>query len=170
MVTPTDWVARPETGADIPVIRAINLAAFDTALEADLIEALRDDPSWIDGLSIVSGHSDERPVGYALMTRCHVEETPALCLGPCAVDPKYQRSGAGAAAIRAGLKAAKLMNESYVIVLGHPTYYPRFGFTPAARYGIRLSVDVPGDALMALSLNDDPLPSGTVRYARPFGI
>ncbi|MBU8833283.1 GNAT family N-acetyltransferase [Mycolicibacterium goodii] len=170
MTAPTNWVARPETRADIPAIRAINLAAFETALEADLVEALRNDPSWIEGLSIVSTCLNGKPVGYALMTRCHVDEVPALCLGPCAVDPMYQRSGAGSVAIRAALKAAESMNETCVIVLGHPTYYPRFGFSPAARYGIRLSIDVPGDALMALSLSADPLPSGTVRYAQPFGI
>ncbi|MGN5237154.1 MULTISPECIES: GNAT family N-acetyltransferase [unclassified Rhodococcus (in: high G+C Gram-positive bacteria)] len=170
MSTHTDWISRAETDAEIPAIREINLAAFDTAEEADLVDALRADPAWIDGLSIVSAGPDGKPVGYALLTRCHVDDTQALCLGPCAVLPEHQNTGAGAAAIRAALEAAEQAGENFVIVLGHPNYYPRFGFTRASEYGIRLSIDVPDEALMALSLSAEPLPSGTVRYAAPFGI
>jgi putative acetyltransferase len=105
------------------------------------------------------------------LTRCHVDETPALCLGPCAALPEYQRSGAGSAAIRAALDAARKMGEAFVVVLGHPTYYPRFGFTRASQHGIGLSIDVPDEALMALTLDlARPLPRGTVHYAAPFGI
>ncbi|MGK8488036.1 GNAT family N-acetyltransferase [Nocardia asiatica] len=165
------WRVRAETDADIPAIREINRAAFDRAEEADLVDALRDDPAWIDGLSIVSTLPDGTPVGFALLTRCHVDSTPALCLGPCAVLPDYQRTGAGAAAIRAGLAAAARMGELFVIVLGHPTYYPRFGFGRASAHGIGLSIEVPDEALMALTLDPaHPLPHGTVRYAAPFGI
>ncbi|GAA5049928.1 GNAT family N-acetyltransferase [Nocardia callitridis] len=170
MSTRTNWITRAETDADIPAIREINLAAFDTAEEADLVDALRDDPAWLDDLSILSAAPDGKPVGYALLTRCHVDDTPALCLGPCAVPPEYQRTGAGSAAIRAALGAAEQAGEHLVIVLGHPTYYPRFGFTRASDYGIRLSIEVPDEALMALSLDSEPLPGGTVRYAAPFGI
>lgn len=113
----------------------------------------------------------DRPIGYALLTRCHIGHVSALCLAPCAVLPEYQRSGAGSAAIRGALTAAKNRGEKYVVVLGHPSYYPRFGFTPASLAGISLSIDVPDGALMVLSLNEtDPLPSGEVRYAAPFGI
>lgn len=170
MSTHTEWITRAETGADIPAVREINLGAFDTAKEADLVETLRSDPAWIDGLSIVSAAPDGRPVGYALLTRCHVDDAPALCLGPCAVRPEHQNTGAGSAAIRAALDAAEQAGEKFVIVLGHPSYYPRFGFTRASEYGIRLSIDVPAEALMALSLTAERLPSGTVRYAAPFGI
>jgi putative acetyltransferase len=63
------------------------------------------------------------------------------------------------------------MGESFVIVLGHPDYYPRFGFRRASLAGIRLSIEVPDEALMALSLDPErALPRGTVRYAAPFGI
>nr|WP_040531915.1 N-acetyltransferase [Gordonia rhizosphera] len=164
------WQTRPETPSDIGDIRRINLAAFDTAAEADLVDALRADPAWIDGLSIISATADGVAVGYALLTRCHLDDTPALCLAPCSVLPEYQRRGAGSAAIRAVLTAAKAAGESFVVVLGHPGYYPRFGFRRASQYGIRLTIDVPDDALMATSLTDRPLPGGTVRYAAPFGI
>ena len=171
MNTHYTWNTRVETDTDIAAVRAINAAAFDTTDEADLVDALRADPSWIDGMSVVSTTPDGTPVGYALLTRCHVGEVPALCLAPCAVLPEYQRTGAGSAAVRAVLEAARHRGERFVIVLGHPSYYPRFGFTRASTHGIGLSVEVPDEALMALSLDaDHPLPGGTVRYAAPFGI
>ncbi|MFD5784167.1 GNAT family N-acetyltransferase [Streptomyces sp. NPDC126933] len=166
-----NWITRAETSADIPTIRDISLAAFDTPLEADLVDALRADPSWINGLSIVATDQDGMLIGHALLTRCHIDDTPALCLGPVAVWPEYQKTGAGSAAIRASLQAAKELGEHFVTVLGHPTYYPRFGFTRASKHGIGLSIDVPDEAMMALTLDaDHPLPNGTVHYAAPFGI
>ncbi|GAB3483288.1 hypothetical protein [Amycolatopsis cihanbeyliensis] len=69
------------------------------------------------------------------------------------------------------MQAARELGEYFVTVLGHPTCYPRFGFTRASRYGIGLSIDVSDEAMTALTLDaDHPLPSGTVRYAAPFGI
>ncbi|WP_030909640.1 GNAT family N-acetyltransferase [Streptomyces sp. NRRL F-5126] len=166
-----NWITRAETSADISTIRDITLAAFDTPLEADLIDALRADPSWVNGLSIVATDHDGRLIGHALLTRCHIGDTPALCLGPVAVLPEYQKTGAGSAAVRASLRAAKELGEHFVTVLGHPAYYPRFGFTRASQHGIGLSIDVPDEAMMALTLDaGHPLPSGTVHYAAPFGI
>ncbi|WP_149179330.1 GNAT family N-acetyltransferase [Streptomyces sp. TRM49041] len=165
------WRTRPETPADIPSVRAIDLAAFDTPLEADLVDALREDPAWIDGLNLVATDPQDRPVAHALLTRCHIGTTPALCLAPVAVLPEHQRTGAGTAAVTAALRAAAELAEAYVTVLGDPAYYPRFGFTRASAHGIGLPVDVPDDALMALSLDPDrPLPRGTIHYAPPFGI
>jgi predicted N-acetyltransferase YhbS len=166
------WITRAETSADIPAIRDIVLAAFPTPAEADLVDALRADPTaWIDGLSLVAANEAGHPVGYALLTRCHIDTTPALCLAPCAVRPEQHRTGAGTAAIRAALAAARSLGEHHVVVLGHPAYYPRFGFTRASGHGIGLTIDVPDDALMAISLDaDHPLPSGTVHYAAAFGI
>jgi putative acetyltransferase len=164
------WTTRVETDADVIAVREINLAAFDTAEEADLVDALRVDTGWIPGLSLLAVTDDGTPVGHALLTRCHIGDDPALCLAPCAVRPAFQRTGAGSAAITAGLGAARAMGERAVVVLGHPAYYPRFGFGRASAHGISLSVDVPDEALMALSLDGGPLPAGRVRYAAPFGI
>ncbi|WP_109030844.1 GNAT family N-acetyltransferase [Streptomyces rubrogriseus] len=168
----SSWNTRAETGADVPVIRDIVRAAFPTAEEAALVDALRADAgAWIVGLSLVAVDGTDRPVGHALMTRCHIGDSPALCLAPVAVRPEHQNSGAGAAAVRAALVAAGRLGEHHVVVLGHPEYYPRFGFGRASAHGIRLSIDVPDEALMALTLDAaHPLPAGTVRYAAPFGI
>ncbi|MEJ3656673.1 N-acetyltransferase [Actinomycetes bacterium KLBMP 9759] len=165
-----NWKTRAETGADVTAIREINLAAFDTPLESELVDALRADPSWIPELSILSVDPTGTPVGYALLTRGHIGDTPVLCLGPCATLPSSQRMGAGSAAIRAALAAATEMGERFVVVLGHPSYYPRFGFDRAAEHGITISIEGVGDALMALSLDGSPLPSGRIRYAAPFGV
>ncbi|MGW1836150.1 GNAT family N-acetyltransferase [Streptomyces sp. NPDC002067] len=166
------WITRAETPADIPAIREINLAAFPTPDEAGIVDALRADSSaWLDGLSFVALTPDGMPVGHALLTRCHVEGRPALALAPCAVVPSAQRSGAGSAAIRAALEAARARGENLVLVLGHASYYPRFGFVPASRFGIRPPFEVPDEAMMALTLDPDaPVPSGTIRYPAAFGV
>jgi predicted N-acetyltransferase YhbS/ubiquinone/menaquinone biosynthesis C-methylase UbiE len=166
------WTARPETPDDVAAIRAVNTAAFPTAEEADLVDALRADPrAWIDGLSIVAENEAGEVVGYALLTRCHVGGAPALALAPCAVLPDYQSKGAGSAAIRAGLDAARRLGEPLVVVLGHPAYYPRFGFTPASGFGIRAPFEAPDDAFLALSLDAArPTPTGLVEYPPAFGV
>ena len=152
-------------------IREVNLAAFPSAEEADLVDALRASDAWIDGLSIVAADSDGTVVAHALLTRCHVDGAPALALAPCAVLPHVQRTGAGSAAIHAGLDAARALGENLVIVLGHPAYYPRFGFAPASAFGIRASFEVPDEALMALALDPSrETPSGMVAYPAPFGV
>ncbi|MFH9607372.1 GNAT family N-acetyltransferase [Streptomyces sp. NPDC017448] len=171
MDTPLAWTTRPETAADIAAIRAVNLAAFPTPLEADLVEALRTDPAWIDGLSLVAQAPDGTVAGFALLTRCHIDDSPALVLGPCAVLPAHQGTGAGSAAIRAALDAARARGENIVTCLGHPGYYPRFGFTPASDHGIRPAFEVPDEAMMVLALDATAsVPRGTIRYPAPFGV
>jgi predicted N-acetyltransferase YhbS/SAM-dependent methyltransferase len=167
-----DLTTRPETAGDLAAIRAINVAAFPTAEEADLVDALRADPdAWIDGLSIVTVAADGTLVGHALLTRCHIGDQPALALAPCAVLPDRQGRGAGSAAIRAGLDAARAMGENTVVVLGHAGYYPRFGFVPASRLGIRAPFEAPDEAMMALTLDPNrPAATGTIRYPAAFGV
>lgn len=168
----TRWTVRPETADDVAAVRGILLAAFPTAAEAGIVDALRADPgAWIDGLSMVTTAPDGTPVGYALLSRCHVDGHPALALAPCAVLPSAQRTGAGSAAIRAALDAARARGENLVLVLGHAGYYPRFGFVPASRFGVRAPFDVPDEAMMALALDDSrPVPAGTIRYPAAFGV
>jgi predicted N-acetyltransferase YhbS len=168
---PHTWTTRPETEQDIAAIRKVNLGAFPTPLEADLVEALRADPAWLSGMSIIAENEAGTIAGYALLTRCHIDGAPAVALGPCAVLPQYQGQGAGSAAIRAGLNAARAGGENLVLVLGHADYYPRFGFVRASTYGIRPPFEVPDEAMMALVFDDTrPVPSGTISYPAPFGV
>jgi putative acetyltransferase len=171
LLVTTGWTTRPETPADVRAIREVNLAAFPTAEEADLVDALRASDAWIEGLSILTEDAEGTVVGHVLLTRCHVGGTPALALAPCAVLPRVQRRGAGSAAIRAGLEAARAMGEKLVLVLGHADYYPRFGFRPASTFEIRPSFEAPDEAMMALALDPDAeLPQGTIAYPAPFGV
>lgn len=119
VIVPNTWTTRPEIPQDVAAIREVNLGAFPTPLEADLVEGLRKDPAWLPELSIV----------------------------------------------------AEDLGENLVLVLGHPEYYPRFGFTPASAYGIRPAFEVPDEAMMALVFDPAlPVPSGTIRYPAPFGV
>ncbi|MFD3470384.1 GNAT family N-acetyltransferase [Streptomyces sp. NPDC058682] len=165
------WPARPETAADAATVREINLAAFGTPVEADLVDALRADAAWLPGLSYVAEAPDGSVAAHALLTRCEVDGAPALALAPVAADPALQRSGAGSSVVRALLAAAGERGESLVLVLGHPEYYPRFGFLPASHFGIRAPFEVPDGAMMALVLDASrPVPAGTIRYPDPFGV
>ncbi|MDX3533495.1 bifunctional class I SAM-dependent methyltransferase/N-acetyltransferase [Streptomyces sp. MB09-01] len=165
------WPARPETAADAAAVREVNLAAFETPLEADLVDALRTDAAWLPGLSYVAEAPDGSVAAHALLTACRVGGERALALAPVAVAPAFQRSGAGSAVVRALLAAAAERGESLVLVLGHPEYYPRFGFTPASRFGIRAPFEVPDEVMMALVLDASvPVPAGMIEYPAPFGI
>ncbi|HWU05834.1 MAG TPA: N-acetyltransferase, partial [Streptomyces sp.] len=90
---------------------------------------------------------------------------------PVSTAPGHQRRGAGRAVVRAVLDAARLRGEPLVLVLGHPEYYPAFGFVPASRFGIRPGFEVPDEAMMALVLDGSvPVPTGTIRYPAAFGV
>ncbi|MFE5965923.1 GNAT family N-acetyltransferase [Streptomyces sp. NPDC056463] len=168
----TRWRTRPETAADVRAVWDVNATAFGTRAEADLVDALREDAeAWLPGLSFVAEAPDGSVAAHALITRCHVGGVPAAALAPVAVAPAYQRQGAGEAVVRAVLDAARLRGERLVLVLGHPEYYPRFGFERASAYGIKPSFEVPDEAMMALVLaGSGPVPAGTLRYPAAFGV
>ncbi|MEV7894098.1 bifunctional class I SAM-dependent methyltransferase/N-acetyltransferase [Streptomyces cyaneofuscatus] len=166
------WTTRPETAADREAVHAVNSAAFPTRDEADLVDALRADAeAWLPELSYVAEAPDGSVAAYALLTRCRIEDAPALALAPVATSPAHQRQGAGQAVVRAALDAARVRGEALVVVLGDPDYYARFGCVPASRYGIRPGFEVPDEAMMALVLDDSvPVPVGMIRYPAAFGV
>ena len=161
---------RPETEADRPAVRAANEAAFETTLEADVIDVLRGES--IEVISLVA-ERDDAVVGHILFSRVTLAEYPELRLmglGPMAVIPQYQRSGVGSALVREGLAQCKQLDIHAVVVLGHPEYYPRFGFVRASRYAIRSEYDVPDDVFMIVELKRGALKgvSGLIRYDKAF--
>jgi len=153
------------------MIRQVNEAAFGCADEADIVEALRTDGVVL--LSVVA-ELENRIVGHILFSRMSIE-TPtesvaAVALAPMAVLPGYQRRGIGGRLIRYGLDTLRALGERIVIVVGHPGYYPRFGFsTEQAR---SLESPFPSDAFMALELSPGALDHtrGRVRYPNSFGL
>ncbi|MGW4702568.1 GNAT family N-acetyltransferase [Streptomyces sp. NPDC004285] len=165
------WRTRPETAEDVEAVHALVAAAFGSGAEADLVEALRVDDAWLPGLSYVAEAPDGTVAAHALITRCLVDGAPAAALAPVSVAPAYQRTGAGQAVVRAVLDAARLRGEELVLVLGHPEYYPRFGFVRASEYGIKPGFEVPDEAMMALVLDGSAaVPRGTLAYPAPFGV
>ena len=161
---------RPDTTTDRAAVRAVNEAAFGTSVEADLVEALRSKKITLVSLVAdvggkVVGHILFSPVSLTEQARLNV-----MGLGPMAVAPNHQRRGIGSALVREGLKQCKDLGFRAVVVVGHPEYYPRFGFVPAARHALRSEYDVPADVFMVVELEAGALAgvSGLVRYDDAF--
>lgn len=165
---------RPETPADYDAIDRINELAFDRDNEARLIRALRIRDDFDPRLSLVAEMDDKRLIGHILFTPIEVHTTagplPALALAPMAVLPEWQRQGVGGNLVRTGLDHCRQHGHTRVIVLGHPQYYPRFGFVPAARFGIQPPFPVAEEVFMAIELEPGAFTdgTGTVTYPPPF--
>ena len=163
---------RQEISGDTMAIRHVNEQAFGSTVEADLIEKLRLRQGFI--LSLVA-IQEEQVVGHILFSPVTIETEDSVFtaagLGPMAVLPAYQQRGIGSQLVRAGLEELRHTNHEVVVVLGHPNYYPRFGFSPAKSYGIRCEYDVPEEVFMVLELRQGALAgrSGMVKYQPEFG-
>ena len=161
---------RDERPEDAGSIRAVNLAAFETSVEADLVDALRDQATPI--VSLVAEDAGSI-VGHILFSPVTLVESHGLSLmglAPMAVVPARQRRGIGAHLVREGLERCRRAGADAVVVVGHATYYPRFGFVPASRFGLGCEYDVPDDVFLACELRGDALRgiTGTVRYHPAF--
>jgi putative acetyltransferase len=152
-------------------IRSINQAAFGRPDEADLIDRLRDERVIL--LSLIA-ESSQQIIGHILFTRIAIEKNgcsiSAVALAPVAVQPAYQRQGIGERLIREGLDLLRERGEKIVIVVGHPNYYPRFGFSKEKAES--LVSPFSKDAFMALELRVGTLDgvSGKVKYPSAFGL
>ena len=164
---------RAEEPADRAAIFVVVRDAFGRDDEARLVDALRATDAFIPGLSLVALDAAEI-VGHVLFTRVVIRDGesahPALALAPVAVAPSHQGKGIGSALIRRGLEEAGARGHGVVIVLGHPEYYPRFGFVPAQALGIRAPFPVNDRSFLALALRPGALDGlrGRVEYAAPF--
>lgn len=160
---------RNERSADWPQVNALLNAAFPTAAEAQLVARLRGSASPLVAL-VAEEHNVV--IGYILFTPVTLESTTQHLMGlaPLAVLPARQQQGIGTALVHAGLRQCRLSGVNAVFVLGHADYYPRFGFTPTAAYGIRSDYDVPAENFMMLQLNSkqNPLPHGAIHYHPEF--
>jgi len=162
---------RPEKSGDEAAVRCINAEAFDSPAEANLVDALRKQVCPV--ISLVA-EIDGSIVGHIMFSPVLIPgypETSIMGLAPMAVDPAVQRSGIGSELVRKGLWKCEQLAIEAVIVLGHPEFYPRFGFVPASRFGLRCEYDVPDEVFMAMELRAGSLDTatGTVRYHQAFG-
>ncbi len=165
-------VIRPEQPADVPAVRAVNQAAFGQPAEAAIVDSLRS--SCGEAVSLVA-LEDDAVVGHIMFSPVTIDgaDLPmrGMGLAPMAVAPEHQRRGIGSQLVAAGIDVLSERKCPFIVVLGHPDYYPRFGFVPASRHGLRCSWDgVPDEAFLVRILDERSLRSvsGTVRYSEVF--
>jgi putative acetyltransferase len=162
---------RPETPADAFRVRQVNELAFGQPLEADLVDKLRQ--TCEDSLSLVAEDADV--VGHILFTPVVIEQPSrhvvGMGLAPMAVRPDRQRQGIGGQLVRRGLDILRERRCPFVVVVGHPEYYPRFGFEPASGYCLTTQWDSVPDAAFMVVVLDGPAMAGVTgvaKYRREF--
>jgi putative acetyltransferase len=166
-------LVRREIPEDIPAIHALNLSAFEGPGEASAVDLLRERCSTF--VSIVA-EMEGQVVGQVLFTPVTLladdgRSLEGMGLAPLAVLPEFQQQGIGSILCRAGLEEIESGGAPFVVVLGHPGYYPRFGFDPAHQYGLRCAYDgVPPGAFMVKVFCPQQLQgfSGVVYYQPEF--
>lgn len=164
-----DVSIRPERKSDAGAIHAVVAAAFEREAEARLVDLLRRDA---DPYIAVVAEAEGRVVGHVVFSPVTVDgDGPAaMGLGPMAIEPHAQNRGIGTALVRAGLKACADHDVGLVFVLGHPEYYPRFDFHPAAGLGFHFRSGEFDPAFFVLELEPGAAAgrSGFVRYHPAF--
>jgi len=167
------FIIRLERPGDADAIFEVNRQAFGQDGEARLVDALRAEGDYTYNLSLVAV-SGIRIIGHILFSPVAIvsetAETAALALAPLAVHQDFQCLGVGLALVQEGLEECRRLGHRIVIVVGHPAYYPKFGFVAARDFGIRAPFPCPDDVFMALPLCGGALDgiSGTVRYPPAF--
>lgn len=152
MTALADITIRTATPADLEALLEAERAAFGGPVEAELTAALIAGAGFVPGLNLIALDGD-RVVGHVLFTRARAGATDAALLAPLAVVPERQRSGVGGALAARGLEVARSLGFEIALVLGHPEYYPRFGFQPAIPLGIEAPYRIePPEAWMAIEL------------------
>jgi putative acetyltransferase len=162
---------RSEQSKDHVAVRRLNTESFETTAEANLVDALREQAAPL--ISLVAEDAGEI-VGHILFSPVSLPGYPGLNvmgLAPMAVAQTRQRQGIGSALVRVGLDECKRLGAGAVVVLGHPEYYPRFGFTRSTHFGIGCEYEVPEEVFMAIELEPGYLrgKSGRIRYHPAFG-
>lgn len=161
---------RAEEQRDWASVHALNVSAFETPAEANLVDALREQAQPL--VSLIA-EDNGGILGHIMFSPVSLSSHPALRimgLAPMAVAPEHQRKGIGSALVRTGLEQCKQLGFGAVVVLGHPAYYPRFGFSSSVRFGISCEYEVPDDVFMVVELQAGVLraASGKVKYHAAF--
>jgi putative acetyltransferase len=164
-------IIRQERPEDAIGIRQVNEQAFGRLSEGELVDRLRKQGKIT--LSLVAVE-DDSIVGYILFSPVKIQSEErlfyGLALGTMAVLPEFQGRGIGSLLVKTGLEKCREAGHDWVVVLGHPGYYQRFGFAPASRYGMKCEYNVQDEVFMAMELKKGKLNdcSGTVRYQPEF--
>ncbi|MBU2009665.1 MAG: N-acetyltransferase [Chloroflexi bacterium] len=162
---------RPEAPEDISAIHHVNKQVFGRENEAKLVDKLRN--RGVLTISLVAVQ-DSEIVGHIAFSPVIVEtgrsSFEAITLAPLVVLPAYQRKGIGSQLVGAGLEECRHLGHEIVVLVGHPDYYPRFGFVRAKTKGLECEFEVPNEAWMVLVLRGHALAGrrGTVRFQPEF--
>jgi predicted N-acetyltransferase YhbS len=155
--------------------KAFKTMEFSDQTEGKLVENLRNSENFISDLSLVA-ELNGQVVGHILFTPLQIKNEQnsytSLVLGPVSVLPEFQKQGIGGKLIRAGHQKAKELGFQSVILIGHPEYYPRFGYKTASGWGLKVAMELPSDdVFMAVELTDGALSgvSGMVVFPPEFG-
>jgi putative acetyltransferase len=155
------------TQSEIAAIREVNQRAFGQDQEANIVDALRSHGALLHSF-VATLNADV--VGHVSYSPASINSLVGAALGPMAVLPQYQRKGIGSQLIEAG--NARLRGEQcpFIIVVGHPDFYPRFGFVRASLSGMRPEWDLPDDVFMVRILDEERMRgvSGLVKYRQEF--
>ena len=159
-------LVRNEQEKNWSAVHDLNTAAFETPAEANLVNVLRQQARPV--VSLVA-EDNQKVIGHIMFSPVVLSGYPDLMimgLAPMAVAPEYQRGGIGSELVRVGLERCRQLGFGAVVVLGHPEFYPRFGFSPAAGFGISCEYDIPEEAFMAVELQPRFLrnASGRIKY------
>ncbi|MFF5399655.1 GNAT family N-acetyltransferase [Peribacillus butanolivorans] len=145
---------------------------FSDKKEHELVSRIRKSDAFIPNLSLVAVNKEI--VGHILLSKIKINNdnqfAESLALAPVSVLPEDQNKGIGRLLILEALKKAKELEYNSVVVLGHPEYYPKFGFKKTSLWGIKAPFEVPEEAFMALELQENALYniSGVVEYSSAF--
>lgn len=168
---------RQERSKDYKVTEEVVQSAFanmelSDKNEHELVSRIRKSDAFIPELSLVA--IDNEIVGHILLSKIKIlndiQIVESLALAPISVLPEYQNKGIGGHLILEALKRAKKLEYESVVVLGHPEYYPKFGFKKASLWGIKAPFEVPEEVFLALELRENALNnvSGVVKYSNAF--
>jgi putative acetyltransferase len=158
---------RDERAADVRAIRQVNRRAFGRDQEANIVDALRSNGATL--LSMIA--VDEADVvGHVMYSPVTIGAMTGAGLGPMAVVPERQRQGIGSDLVTTSLDRLRSAACPFVVVVGHPSFYPRFGFKPASSYGISCEWPVPDEVFMINVLDALHIQTmrGTARYRPEF--
>lgn len=160
-------VIRPAAPEDHAAIHAVVAAAFGQPDEARLVDALRADG---DALVELVAVEDDAVVGHILFSRLTTDTGARFAaLAPLSVAPDHQRDGLGLMLMQVGHELCRAAGVEAVIVLGHPDYYPRVGYSAEAAKTV--SAPFAGPSFMALALRPGALDRPVaVTYAKAFGL
>ena len=162
---------REEEITDAKTIWDINVDAFESEAEANLVNALR--KSGCTFISLVA-ETDNKAVGHILFTPVELTGTKnklkIIGLAPMAVLRQYQNKSIGSKLVKTGIEHCQSKGYDAVVVLGHPNYYPKFGFVPSVTYGIKSEYEVPDEVFMILELVPNSLKDhqGIIKYHELF--